>query len=331
MAPAWNAWMASLTLHTLRPRYFARRSALNHIALLVAFGAAGLALHRAGVHVLSCFVVLFAVALVARVASAVALGLQVDLEVTRRRPMSEAVLLPRLRQAIARGNFDVAMYLAALALGTQMAAPFFTPYMLRELALDYRSFAALSALSILAKVFTYPCCHGLAERIGLRRLLCWAGVGVALVPVIWAVSSSFPALMFAHVVGGAVWAAVEYASFQLLLDAAPADLTAEFFSISNGLTGLGQVIGALSGGLLLGQPGLGYAQIFLLSALLRGLPLALLFLVLRPERFPAWLRIIYVRITSVRPLAGASRQPLLVATELPRSLGNRTTDPPPAL
>ena len=39
MAPAWNAWMADLTVNIERSRYFARRSALNHVALLIAFGA----------------------------------------------------------------------------------------------------------------------------------------------------------------------------------------------------------------------------------------------------------------------------------------------------
>lgn len=315
MAPAWNAWMASLTLHTHRPRYFGTRSALNHVALLLAFGAAGLALHGAGVHVLSCFVTLFAVAFVARLSSAVALTFQLDIEAPRSSP-PEPAILPRLRRAASTGHFGVALYLGALAFGTQLAAPFFTPYMLRELKLDYRTFAALSALSILAKAVTFPCCHGLAERFGLRRLLCWAGAGVAVIPMVWAFSAHFPALILAHIVGGAVWAAVEYASFQLLLDNAPAELTAEFFSVSNALTGLAQVAGALSGGWLLGQPGVSYAEIFMLSGLMRGLPLLLLFSALPRHHFPTWLRVLYTRISTVRPVAGAAQQPILAASEL---------------
>jgi MFS family permease len=347
MAPAWNAWMAGLTLHTERPRYFARRSALNHVALLLAFGGAGYALHRAGVRVLDCFVMLFAVAFVARLASAGALAMQADIQ-ENGAAASEARVLPRLRRAIVGGQFSVALYVAALAFGTQVAAPFFTPYMLRELSLDYKSFAALSALSILAKALAFPCCHQIAERIGLRSLLRWAGAGVAAVPIVWAVSSDFEALIFAHILGGAVWAAVEYASFQLLLDSAPADLTAEFFSLSSAVTGVGQVTGALFGGLLLGHAGFSYGHVFLMSAVFRALPLALLFFALRPEHFPVQLRVLYTRLLTVRPGAGAAQGPILAAgelpftatasqrsmltgSELPRSLGNRTTDPPPAL
>jgi hypothetical protein len=329
MAPAWNAWMVTLTVHTHRQRYFAFRSALNHLALLIAFGAAGYSLQRAGGQVLHCFVVLFAVGFLARLSSVGALLAQIDIEARSHLARADASILPRLRHTVGKGNFRVAGYIALLAFGTQISAPFFTPYMLRELQLDYAHFAALAALSILTKALTFPWCHRMADAIGLRRLLIGAGGGVAFIPVVWAASSDFPALALAHVLGGVFWALVEYASFQLLLEAAPADHTAEFFSLSNFMTGLAQVTGALSGGVLLGQLSLGYSQVFLLSALLRAVPLTLLFVALRPALFPRWLRSFYARLIDVPSLAG--RRSILAATEVPRLMGNRTTDPPPAL
>jgi MFS family permease len=329
MAPAWNAWMAHLTRHTLRTRYFARRSAINQLALLVAFGGAGYALHHAGADVLGCFVILFFVAFAARLASVVALLAQADLEPVPQLCVSEVRVVQRAQRAWRGSNFQVPTYLCALAFGTHLAAPFFTPYMLRELALDYRMFAALSAGSILAKAITLSCCHHLGERFGLERLLRWAGAGVALTPVLWAGSSQLGVLIFAHILGGAVWAAVEYASYQLLLDAAPGELTAEFFSISNCMTGLAQVAGALSGAFLLGQHSMSHAQLFLASAALRAVPLAFFASAARGRHFPLPLRDLYLRFAALRT-PGVPR-PILVATELPRSLGNRTTEPPPAL
>lgn len=329
MAPAWNAWMASLTLHTHRPRYFARRSALNHLSLLIAFGTAGIALEFAGDQVLPCFVVLFAVGFVARLASVFALGAQADIEPPLR-ATGDPAILPRLGRALSRGRFRVAVYLALLAFGTQISAPFFTPYMLRELSLDYAQFAALSALSIFTKAITFPFCHRIADRVGLPRLLRWGGWGVALIPLVWALSSRFDALLFAHVLGGAAWAVVEYASFQLLLDAAPADHSAEFFSVSNAVTGVAQVTGSLCGGMLLSKLSLEYTSIFLLSGVLRGMPLVLLFAALRGGRFPTQLRALYARIVSVRPVAGAEQRPILTADE-PESaetLPVRSTRPP---
>jgi len=329
MAPAWNAWMANLTRHTHRPRYFARRSAINQLALLIAFGVAGQALHQAGAGVLRCFVILFFVAFAARLASVVALLWQADLEPMPASSLSEVRVVRRAQRAWRGSDFQVPAYLCALAFGTHLAAPFFTPYMLRELGLDYRTFAALSATSILAKAITLSCCHHLGERFGLERLLRWAGAGVALTPVIWAGSSELGVLIIAHVLGGAVWAAVEYASYQLLLEAAPGELTAEYFSISNCMTGLAQVTGATCGAYLLGQHTLSYTELFVASAALRALPLACFASAVRGRHFPLPLRELYQRFAGLR--APGVPRPILVATELPRSLGNRTTEPPPAL
>ncbi len=329
MAPAWNAWMANLTRHTHRPRYFARRSAINQFAPLVAFGCAGYLLHHSGVRVVHCFVLLFSVAFVARLASVIALLAQADLEPVRRLQISEARVVQRAQSAWRTSDFQVPTYLCALAFGTHLAAPFFTPYMLRELALDYRTFAALSASAILAKAITLSCCHRIAERVGLERLLRWAGAGVAVAPLIWAGSSELGVLIFAHVLGGVVWAAVEYSSHQLLLDSSPADLTAEFFSIANCMTGLAQVAGALCGALLLGPRTLSYGELFLISSVLRAVPLTFFALAARAPHFPLPLRELYARFTAARP--SGSPRAILVATELPRTLGNRTTEPPPAL
>jgi MFS family permease len=333
MAPAWNAWMADLTVHTDRPRYFARRSTINQVALLVAFCGAGWALERARLHVLPCFTVLFTIAFLARFCSVGALALQSDLEPpSAPYPLTTPRLWPRLRSALCRAHFRVPIYLACLAFGTQLSAPFFTPYMLQDLALDYKTFAGLSALSILAKAVTFPLCHRLAERVGLSTVLRWGGAGVALIPLVWALSTHLPALIFAHVLGGAVWGAVEYASFQLLFESAPAELTAEFFSLSSAVTGVAQVAGALCGGLLLDSAHVGYGTVFVLSGLLRVAALTLLFIAFSPQQLPQRLRWLYLRLRAIEFAAGpATQRVLLSGSELPRSLGNRTTDPPPAL
>jgi MFS family permease len=329
MSPAWNAWMADLTQNVDRSRYFARRSALNHVALLIAFGAAGWALYRAGLHLMQCYLTLFVVAFLARLSSVGALLLQADVQPLL--PRAADPRWPRLGRALSRSRVRVALYMACLAFGTQISAPFFTPYMLRELSLDYKEFAGLSVLSILTKALTFPCCHSWAERMGQRSVLRWGGVGVALIPMVWAVSSELPALIIAHVLGGAVWAAVESASYQLLLESAPAEFTAEFFSLSSAATGAAQVAGAALGGLLLGTPHIDYRAIFMLSASLRTLPLVLLFVVFRPERLPGWLRWMYARVRSLEALAGPAQADVLRISVVPRALGSRSTDPPPAL
>ena len=69
----------------------------------------------------------------------------------------------------------------------------------------------------------------------------------------------------------------------------------------------------------------------MLSALLRTLPLLLLFAVFRPERLPLWLRWMYARVRSLEALAGPAQADVLRISVVPRALGSRSTDPPPAL
>jgi MFS family permease len=309
MAPAWSSWMADLTVHTERSRYFARRSGLVHVVLLCAFSGAGLFLHHAGTSGPKRFVALFGIGLLARLGSALALSLQADVEEAE--PGAAMNARARVREAFCQARFRVVIYVALLAFGTQVAAPFFTPYMLRELKLDYQSFALLSAVSILAKALVFPWCHELAARFGLRNLLWTAGVGVAVVPLVWAASPQLVTLALANVLGGVAWAGLEYSSFQLLLESAPGRVKTEFFSLSSTFSGVGQVTGALGGGALLERHALGYPQVFVVSAALRALALSSLFLAVRPRDFPDRLRALYTRVLSVRPGAGADQRPIV--------------------
>src|SRR5690606_28316883 len=124
------------------------------------------------------------------------------------------------------------------------------------------------------------------------------------VPVLWAMSSDYVWLLFIHVFSGAVWAGLEYSSFQLLMQDTKAELRTEFFSISNSMSGLLQVVGALAGGALLRGELLSYTQIFVLSGVLRAIPLTFLLFQLPRITLPTRLRLIPTRLLSVRPSAG---------------------------
>ncbi len=110
----------------------------THAAMLLAFFASGFALEHARAlrgDALHGFAFLYGVALLARLGSAVALARKAPLLAPGPRP-------PRLRlgAVIAAGRWRVALYAAALLFGAQLAIPFFTPYMLRELRLDLTEF-----------------------------------------------------------------------------------------------------------------------------------------------------------------------------------------------
>jgi MFS family permease len=305
-APGWGAWMANLTARVSRTRYFALRSGVVHVALLAAFLGAGQLLEVSAEERMRAFFALFAVGLGARLASAVLLQVQAAPDTSDDRVPSFAELGSGLRAS----KWRVPAYLSLLMCGAHVAVPFFTPYMLTDLALDYRTFAWLSALSIFTKAVTFPFGHRFAAAFGLKGILASAGFLVAVVPAIWAATPSLAGLVVAHLLGGVAWALVEYSSFQLLIDASPARVRAEFLALSGALSGAAQLAGAAAGAYLLSRQLLTYREVFALSAVARAAPLVVLGAALPRWVVPTRLPRLYTRLLSVRPVAGASQRPL---------------------
>jgi MFS family permease len=155
------------------------------------------------------------------------------------------------------------------------------PWWLNELKLGYHHYALLIGTSVLAKALSLPTLHHVAARFGMPRLLYAAGLGAALLPLVWAAASSFSTFVMIQVGSGVIWGAIEYAGFQLLLRGSPDETRLEFLSIAGTLTGLGQVSGSLVGSVLLDQVHLSYPAVFCISSIVRGLPLLLTYLLTR--------------------------------------------------
>lgn len=311
----WNAWMEALTRGVDRARYFALRSMGVQLVLLVAFVGAGVYLRwrsNDGQQLLA-FAALFALAIVARLCSAGALALKLDIESRS----SELSPLARLAAARREGPFRVPVFLGVFMLGAQISIPFFTPYMLNVLKLDLLEFSVVTAASILAKALFFPLCAGAALLIGMRGLLTSSVIVISAVPMAWTLVDGLPGLLALQIVSGAVWAGWEYASLQLLMRYAPRALGTEYFALAAALSGVLQLVGSLlgSGLLLLTQDD--YHAAFALSTAGRtgALLLLLPWLSSLTDR-GAWPPL-FTRIMTVRPTQGAVHRPILMSDESP--------------
>jgi Na+/melibiose symporter-like transporter len=310
VGPPWGSWMAALTEGRKRERYFARRSALCQVALVLAFGGAGVALQRAGTSVgskLHMFALLHLCAFGFRALSTGLLALQPDVEAGAR---SVRASVQSVREAARSADFRVPSYLAALMLGAHIAVPFFTPYMLRDLHLDYATYAVLTAVAIVAKALIFPALHPLSERFGMRAVLAWSGAIVVVLPALWVVFPSVNGLVFVQALSGLGWGGVEYASFQLLLVSARADCRVEFLSLASTMTSSAQLVGGLGGGYLRTELGFGYHALFLCSTLGRGLALGWMVSEL-PVKIARRLPRVFLRVISARPALGAVQRPIV--------------------
>jgi predicted MFS family arabinose efflux permease len=240
--------------------------------LAFAGGAWGLHGTAARASVLSVYAQLFWVGLLARGLSSLLLAAQHDPD---EGPCVHRPL--RIAETLARSDFRVAFYLALLYFGTYIASPFFVPWWLDELKLGYEHYAVLMSTAILARIVTVPTLHRVAKRWGMTQLLYLAGFGATFLPVAWACADTFSAFLIIQLVSGTIWGAIEYASFQLLLQSSGEETRLEFLSIAGTLMGLGQLTGSLVGGTLLDQVRLPYPTVFAISSVVRAIPLVLAF------------------------------------------------------
>ncbi|HVN38974.1 MAG TPA: MFS transporter [Myxococcota bacterium] len=272
-SPAWNAWVTTLVPAKLRVRFFARRSRSAQAALLCSLLASGalLELARNRGHELGAFASMFVLAACARVLSARCLARQS--EDPRAAEAHRALPLRSLPASLrGTGGVRVLVYLLCMQLAAQIAAPYFTPYMLGPLGLGYERFTALIAASFLARIAILPALGRLAQHRGSRFILIAGAIGIVPLPTLWLVSHHFGYLLALQLVSGCAWAAVEYASLLSFFEGIEERDRASVLSYFNLANAAAVAAGSLLGGALLRGLGAGesaYPWLFVASALAR--------------------------------------------------------------
>lgn len=312
--PAWNAWVTSLVPEDMRETFFARRTRAAHAALLVGlvFGGLGLEFGRSHGVELAVYGVLFAGALLSRLISAQYLASQSERPglIEEHRSLGPTATWRRLRDG---GSLRVLQYLLVMQVVTNIAAPYFTPYMLNRLALSYGEFMALVAASFLSRVAVLPWLGRLARDHSVRRLLWLGGLGIVPLPVLWLVSDAFVYLLAIQLLAGCAWAAIELATTLSFFEGIAEADRASVLSVFNLANALAMVGGALIGAALLSHFEASshlYAWLFAASTAGRLLAASLL------GRTPASTRGdagIQLRTLAVRPSGVAIQRPIIAS------------------
>ena len=320
--PAWSTWVETLVPRPLRIHYFAVRTRMLHAAALAGLALGGWLLQetRAALPATRGFVILFAGAALARTASALCLAGQS--ERAEARPRTRIVGLAEFARRLAHGRDGrLLAYMLALQFSAQVAQPFFTPFMLSRLELDYAHYMGLVSAAFLAKSLSLGLHRRFAQRFGVRALL-WAGA-IGLVPcsLPWLATDSYVLLCATQLFTGAAWAAWELATFLLVFDAVEAEERPSVLTSYSAGNALAFVLGSLGGTALLTGAGAGrtgYVLVFGASALLR---LAALGLLARVPRFEPRAAPLGSGVEALRPSAGSIDEPLLPQLERPAAAG----------
>lgn len=310
----WNPWMARVVPPRIRDRFFGRRQGLVQATMLVGLIGAGIALHTVPrAHVLDVYAAMFALALLARLGSAIVLarmGAGVELAPRSRMRLRS---LPRRLRGTPRAS--LLAYLIVAASAATISGAFVTPYLLHTLRLDYAPYAVFTATIVLAKIACSSALGRLIHRIGVRRVLGGCAVAIVPIPLMYLASDAYPWLLFIQLYGGVAWAGFELGALIALFDADDDGERTTFQVAYGALQAAGNASASFVGGALLAALGSGhdaYLWLFVVSAAAR---LAAAFLVVRNlplvlVRLPATL-VVGAWTLAIRPWGGTIVRPIV--------------------
>ncbi len=319
--PAWNTWVTTLVPVRIRARYFAGRSRVTQIGTLLGLAAGGLTLQfwtggsKAGGGT-AAFAVLFGAAFVARLGASRCLAGQSEPE--RLPPDFRLVPIREFLHRRGGAGAKLLLYMLAVQVAVQISAPFFTPFMLGQLHLNYGAFMTLLGASFIGKMLALPLIGRIAQRVGPGRVLWIGGLGIIPLAAMWLVPAGpymFEYLIFAQLLSGTLWACYEMGTFLLLFETIPAAERTSMLTLFNCANAAAIVTGAAVGGWLLSTFGTdhsAYMLVFLISSAARLLTVGLLTRISPPRVAPVP---VPVRTIAVRPSAGSIAPPLLPGIE----------------
>ncbi|AJF62037.1 TPA: MFS transporter [Candidatus Woesearchaeota archaeon] len=307
ISPPWNSWMSDIVPVKERGRYFGRRTKIAGVASFVAYIFGGLLLQWfGGQYQYLGYALIFGIAFVSRMVSFSFLLKQDEPEY---KIPAERYKFRHFVSSLFKSNFGTfTLYMFILNFSVQIAAPFFIPYMLNDLKMDYITLTVITATSMLVKYMSMPGWGKIIDTYGARIVLKFTGYLIPIVPIMWAFSANFYYLMFAQVLSGFIWSGFELASVNFMFDTTPYDKRAAMIAYYNVVYGVSNISGALLGSWIATLPFIfsGYKLLFVVSGLLRfAAPLIFVHKIEEEREVPAlgYDKLLF-KIMTIRPTRG---------------------------
>jgi hypothetical protein len=250
VVPPWNSWIADLVPPAKRGDYFGRRNKLRTYFQVAGILVAGvvLSLARDSGFELFGFGLIFLLALAARLLSAHQISKMAEPVYQPPPAHDQFTLLDFVRRSPWANFGRFTLYAAVFLAATNIAGPYFTPYMLNDLKFSYLEFTAASVAFILAQAGVIHNWGKVADRFGNRKVLAVTGLSLPFVPLLWLASTHVAWILLIQILAGLIWAGFYMSVANFLFDAVTPAKRARCVAYYNTLTNLGLLCGAVLGG-----------------------------------------------------------------------------------
>lgn len=249
--PGFNSLMGDLVPETERGSYFGRRSAMLILVMLIATMTAGkiLTFFEMRHQLWLGFGVIFTVAMIARTCGAWLFSRYYEPPFHPSPADNSGSLMEFLRQ-VPKTNFGrFTLVMAVMTGASNISAPFFTQYMMRDLHWTKNQFAVSTAALLLSQFVFIRWWGRLCDKHGNRATILATSVLLPVLPLLWVITKDFYLILGIQVVAGIAWSGFNLAGSNFIYDSIPANLRHRVFGYYNVINGLftlvgGSVIGA---------------------------------------------------------------------------------------
>jgi MFS family permease len=244
----WSAMMADLVPPEIRGSYFGIRNRIGgFITLVFSFVAAGLLQLFSG-NTRMAFTLIFAGAMAGRLISLYFLSLTPDPHPAL--PLNTPKQsIPQIAHGLFSTNIGRFIIFSVLFNFSQnIAAPFFSVYLLRELKISYINYQIINAIPTIITMFIVVWWGKHADKAGNIKILHITALMIPFITMLWLVNSSVIWICTVQVYSGFAWAGFNLCAGLFIWDAAPQENRTRYITLFGALGALGATAGALIGG-----------------------------------------------------------------------------------
>ena len=270
--PAWASLMSEYIPYKLRGKYFGWRNKIMAAVTIFSAFLAGFILQHSKNNILKGFTIIFGAAVIFRFISWCFLTRMYE-PPYRPNPRAYFSFLDFIKR-VRESNFaKFVIFAASLTFCVNLASPFFSVFMIRDLKFNYFTYTIVVTVVTVAQIITFDRWGRHADKVGNVKVLRLTSFIIASLPLWWIFNQSPLYLVFAQILSGFAWSGFNLCATNFIYDAVSPPKRVRCIAYFNVFSGIGVCLGALCGAFLVDiLPALlGYKilSLFLLASVLR--------------------------------------------------------------